>query len=119
MQYGNGNGVAKMAIDAATDDLISINEVCKKFPGKSGKPRALNTVIRWIVVGSISRHGSAPVKLAALRVGGNWYTTHEAIREFSNSLTAQAGVIPAPTALGIDSRRNRALARLKAKGVCK
>lgn len=75
-------------MDIATEDKpIHIREVCKQFRQPNGKPRSLNTVIRWIIHGTKVRGSKELIRLEAKRVGGSWYTTEDAIRKFSESLT--------------------------------
>lgn len=75
--------------------MIHINEVARRFPQPSGKPRSTATVIRWHLSGVRSR--GRIVKLGATRVGGAYYTTEEAIQRFIDTLNGpdvQTAVAP-------------------------
>lgn len=76
-----------MAIEQDSEKEIHIQKVCKRFAKANGKPRSLNTVIRWIVHGVKVRGHDKLIRLEGRRVGGSWYTTEEAIERFSQSLT--------------------------------
>ena len=110
-----------MPIDVVNDELIPVNKICKMFPARNGKPRNIKTVMRWITHGA----GRSDVRLEAERVGGLWYTTADAVREFSRRLTEQAktasyGPQPVKKSPAKKSQRvSKAMARLRARGVAK
>lgn len=109
-----------MAIDIFKDDLMPISEVAKRFPGRNGKPRALNSIVRWIQRGARARNrGSEFVLLEAAKVGGAWYTTEDAVRQFSQQLTSSSVVAqPHPKQRKKHSKEHeRATASLRARGM--
>jgi len=71
-------------IDVETETLMLPREVCRMFPGRSGKGIALCTVMRWMLKG---RKGH---KLESLLVGGQRYTTREAVGRFLSKLNRGA-----------------------------
>ena len=56
------------------EDLLSVDETVAAFRGKIHR----NSVRRWMIQGI----GSPPVKLQYVRIGANYYTTKQAIRDF-------------------------------------
>ena len=67
-------------IDPETETLILPREVCRMFPGRSGKGIALCTAWRWMLKG---RKGH---KLESLIAGGQRYTSREAVGRFLTKL---------------------------------
>jgi hypothetical protein len=53
-------------------------------PSRKGKPLNCSTVFRWIV------KGVRGIRLEAARLGGQWFTSREALQRFAERLTAQA-----------------------------
>lgn len=107
-------------IDAARDDLTPLKLVARRFPQANGKPRSFKTIMRWILHGAKPGHHAGPIKLEAIRVGGSWFTTEDALREFSRALTD--GAMPQtkiPEPRQPTASHLRAIANLKAKGIIK
>ena len=67
-------------IDPEAEQLILPREVCRMFPGRSGKGIALCTALRWMLKG---RKGH---KLESLIAGGQRYTSREAVSRFLDKL---------------------------------
>jgi len=63
-------------IDLETETLILPADVCRMFPGRKGKGISRSTVWRWMLRG---RRGH---KLESLIIGGQRYTTREAVCRF-------------------------------------
>jgi hypothetical protein len=55
-------------------------------PGRNGKRCHLSTFIRWITRGARGPHGTR-VRLEAVRLGGRWLTSREALQRFAEALT--------------------------------
>jgi hypothetical protein len=74
-----------------TDEtLIPLPEVCRMLPpGRNGAKPALGTVLRWILSGAKSPDGEL-VRLEAIRVGGKWLTSREALARWTARLTPQS-----------------------------
>lgn len=108
-------------IDAARDEMVPFKLVARRFPQANGKPRSFKTIMRWILHGAKpNHHGGVPIKLEAIRVGGTWFTTEDALREFSRGLTDGAmppAKIPEPRQP--TASHLRAMANLRAKGIIK
>lgn len=65
-------------IDIQNEKLLSIFEVTRLVPPtRPGRPTHPSTVIRWIHRGVRGR------RLEAVRIGGNWFTTVEALARFA------------------------------------
>lgn len=69
-----------LMIDALTDRLLSLRDVANRLPGRRGKRVHYNTVTRW------ARCGVKGVKLETALIGGNRFTTEEALSEFFSNL---------------------------------
>ncbi len=63
-------------IDYEQEQLIPIKYVCRIFPGRTGEGISLASIWRWISEG---RHGH---KLETIIVGGERYTSREAVGRF-------------------------------------
>jgi hypothetical protein len=74
-------------IDLSTESPISLNEAARSVPpSRSAKRTHLSTILRWILKGAKAPSGEI-VKLEALRLGGKWITTREALQRFAEALT--------------------------------
>lgn len=85
-----------MAIDIATETVVSLTEATKILPKINGKRPAISTLWRWC------RKGLRGVRLEYIRVGRNIATSREALNRF---FVAQAAVDPP---LADPPRRERA-----------
>jgi hypothetical protein len=76
-------------IDTLNESILSLAQAAKLLPlGRSGRPVTFNCVLRWVREGQRSPDGRV-VKLEALRLGGRWVTSREAIQRFATRLTYQ------------------------------
>jgi Protein of unknown function (DUF1580) len=74
-------------LDLTVENPISLAEVCRIVPpGHSGRRTHLSTVLRWVLTGARSPSGEL-VQLEALRIGGRWMSTREALQRFAERLT--------------------------------
>lgn len=65
-------------IDIAHEKLMSLNQVARLIPStRRGRVTHTSTLLRWI------RRGSRGRKLDAVRIGGNWFTSIEAVGRFA------------------------------------
>lgn len=98
-------------VNITQDALIHVSEVAKRFPTANGQ-RTVRSVVNWI------KKGIRGVKLAAEPVGDTWYTTEDAILEFSRQLreTSTPRNRPHKKSSAREKARANAKARLKAKG---
>ena len=83
-------------IDLETEEPIPLREVCKVFPGRTGKGVALSTVWRWILQGRKSRQTGRVVKLESIQIGGRRYSSLAAARRFTAALNAEDAQGPYP-----------------------
>jgi hypothetical protein len=74
-----------------TERVIALVEAARRVPpGRGGRPTHVSTLLRWI------NPGVRGVRLEAVRLGGRWVTSQEALQRFADRLTsAQAGPTPA------------------------
>jgi hypothetical protein len=78
-------------IDTTCETLISLPEAGRLLPpGRRGKRPTLSCILRWIMLGVRKPHGEI-VRLEALRVGGRWVTSREALQRFAQALTPRFG----------------------------
>jgi hypothetical protein len=98
-------------LDILNESSISLTEVCRTLPkGKRGRQVHLSCVLRWITQGSKAPDGRR-VRLEAVRVGGRWITSKEALARFVAALTPRfQDEITAP-ALRSPAKRQRASER--------
>ena len=89
-------------IDLRTETKLSLAQAARLVPPtRQDKQVHVSTIVRWIL------RGVRGVQLEAVRVGGRWVTTHEALERFSAALTAQH--ISAPNPLGTSGRQANCL----------
>jgi hypothetical protein len=65
-------------------------------PAPRGEKTHISTILRWIVRGAKAPDGSR-VRLEAVRLGGRWFTSKEALQRFAESLTPRLDSTTAPT----------------------
>ena len=65
-------------IDTFKQTIISIDDAAKHVGKISGKKRNRSVILRWI------NRGVSGVKLDAIRIGGEIFTSHEAVNDFVN-----------------------------------
>lgn len=88
-------------IDIHKETLLSIFQVTRLVPPtREGRATHSSTVIRWILRGVRGR------RLEAVRIGGNWYTSVEALARFAEPAPAGDDVEPA-----LPPRSSRSCAR--------
>jgi hypothetical protein len=68
-------------IDVLRDQLLGITAAARLLPGR---PHC-GTIMRWV------QKGLGGERLEAVKVGGKWYTTREALNDFIARTTASAG----------------------------
>jgi hypothetical protein len=73
--------------DLLTENLIGLSEAARRLPpGRRGRPVSFSCVLRWITTGVPGPDGQK-VKLEAVRVGGRWLTTEQALARWAERLT--------------------------------
>jgi hypothetical protein len=92
------------------ESVLSLAAAARRFPaGRRGRPVHPATLTRWILAG-VRRPGGRRVRLEAVRLGGRWVTSREAIGRFVAALTPEPGPTDAP-ALRSPTARTRASRR--------
>jgi hypothetical protein len=82
-------------IELRTETLLSLSQAAAMLPkGRRGRPVTLSCVLRWITDGV--RTPSGIVYLEALRLGGRWLTSLEALARFADAQTPRKDGDPAP-----------------------
>jgi hypothetical protein len=75
---------------------LSLSQAARRFPPyRESRPVAPSTIFRWIVSGVIVRDGRR-VRLEAVRLGGRWLTSVQAIERFVAAQTPALDSDPAP-----------------------
>jgi hypothetical protein len=76
-----------MAIDLQSEQLISFAKATQFIPpGRNGKKTHISTLLRWATKGAKAPDGTI-VRLEAMRLGGRWLTSCEALQRFAEALT--------------------------------
>lgn len=74
-------------IDLTTESLHSLAQAVAWVPAsRRGKRTHISTLLRWIIKGSRAPDGRV-IRLEALRLGGRWLTSREALQRFAARLT--------------------------------
>src|SRR5262245_36421156 len=82
------------------ETILYLTDVPKHIPpGKNGRPTHLSTVVRW------KDRGVRGVRLEAVRLGGRWVTSREALARFVARVTATASPTPTPVTAPGELRR--------------
>jgi hypothetical protein len=101
-------------IDLTTETCMSLTQVARQQPpGRGGRPVTLGCVLRWILDGARGPNGER-VRLEAIRIGGRWVTSREALQRFAERLTPSLTDAGAPT-LRTGTKRQRASDRAAAE----
>jgi hypothetical protein len=97
-------------IDLSKETTISLAQVAREQPpGRRGAPCSLGCVLRWVLKG-IRSPSDEYVRLEAVRLGGRWITSREALQRFAQRLTPPLDGEP-PVAPRTPSQRRRASER--------
>ena len=100
-----------------TESVCSLHDAAKSLPLSHGqKPINFTTIWRWAMKGILSQTGER-VKLEAVRMGGRWITSREAIARFSAALTAKATAEPIRTPAARTRASETAKKKLAAIGI--
>ena len=100
-----------MPIDPLSDELLSLPEAAALFPRRRvGSKVSTTTLWRWYT------RGSRGVRLEVARVGGQVYTTRDAIRDFILARSVP-GVAPVPQGPSPRTRSERARKALEQRGL--
>jgi Protein of unknown function (DUF1580) len=85
-------------IDVASESLISLAQAARRLPaGRQERPVSTSCLLRWVLKGIPGPDGER-VRLEAIRLGGRWLTSNEALARFAERLTpnldAEASATP-------------------------
>jgi hypothetical protein len=95
-------------IDLSLEDPISLPQTTRLLPpGREDRPVTLSCVLRWILKGAPGPDGKR-IRLEALRVGGRWVTTIQALQRFAEALTPHLDGEPTPAQRTPTARRRAA-----------
>jgi hypothetical protein len=79
------------------ETLVTLYEAARRLPpARRGRPVSFSCVLRWITDGIPGPDGQR-VKLEAVRLGGRWLTSQEALARWAERLTPRLDSEPAPT----------------------
>jgi hypothetical protein len=97
--------------DLTAETPLSLAAAAKLVPpARRGKRTHLSTLLRWICTGATAPDGSR-VRLEAVRLGGRWVTTREALARFAAALTPRLGDEGAVLAMRTPTSRERSSER--------
>lgn len=93
-------------LDISSESPISLTQAARLLPpGRRGRPASLSCVLRWVLSGATGPSGER-VRLEAVRLGGRWVTSREALQRFAERLTPRfAAEAEAPTPRSPAQRR--------------
>lgn len=95
-------------LDLTNEQAISLEEAAKLIPPSRGARRTqFSTLLRWITKGVRSPSGDV-VRLDAIRVGGRWVTSAQAVQRFGEALTPRLDGDRPPAPRTPDRRRRAA-----------
>jgi hypothetical protein len=74
-------------LDVSSESTISLTQAARLLPpGRRGRPVSLSCILRWVLTGATGPCGER-VRLEAVRCGGRWLTSREALQRFAERLT--------------------------------
>jgi hypothetical protein len=100
-------------IDFSTEQTVSLAQAARLLPpSRRGRPVTLSCVLRWVLSGVKNPAGEL-VRLEALRIGGRWLTSREALQRFAERLTprVEGEARPMPRSPSARERASRRAAR--------
>jgi hypothetical protein len=98
-------------LDLTTETPLCLAAAARLVPpARSGRRCHLSTILRWITRGARGPSGER-VRLEAVRLGGRWLTSREALRRFVELLTPDLDAGPAVTTPRTPGQRRRASER--------
>src|SRR5262245_46620606 len=94
-----------MSINLTTETTIRIQEAARiAGTGRHGKPIHVSTVLLWILRGVPGPRGER-IRLEAMRLGGHWITSREALQRWAERLTPALDGEPVPLPRSPSQRR--------------
>jgi hypothetical protein len=78
-------------IDLTNETTLSLAQAARLLPpSRGGRPVTLSCLLRWVLHG-VRSPGGQLVRLDAIRLGGRWVTSREALQRFAEALTPRLG----------------------------
>ncbi len=109
-----------MSVNILSENLITLQQAACRVPSSRGrKSVSFSCVLRWIKKGIPGPDGDR-VRFEAIRMGGKWLTTVEALERWSMRLTPRLDGAPIPTPRTLNQRERaaaKAVARLEKIGI--
>lgn len=94
-----------MNIDLRNETVISLSQAARMLPpARRGRPVTISCVLRWLLNG-VKLPSGGVVRLEAIRVGGRWLTSVEALERFAVRQTPNLEATP------VTSKRTSSLRR--------
>lgn len=91
-----------------TETVVSLSQAARRLPPfRAGRPVNRATIFRWISEGVRLPDGSR-LRLEAVRIGGRWVTSIEALTRFAESQTPAAPVGSDAARIRTPGQRQRA-----------
>jgi hypothetical protein len=102
-------------LDVSSESTISLIQAARLLPpGRRGRPVSLSCLLRWVLTGATGPSGER-VRLEAVRLGGRWVTSREALQRFAERLTPALSDTPTPPTPRTPTARQRACERAAAE----
>lgn len=93
-----------MAFELRNETPLSLAAAARMLPPfRRGRPVSASCIFRWIVDGV--KVGGKPVRLDAVRIGGRWITSVEALERFAAAQTPDFNAKPEPPTSASARRR--------------
>jgi hypothetical protein len=74
-------------IDLSAESALSLSQAARLLPpSRRGRPATLSCLLRWVLDGVRTPDGRR-VRLEAVRLGGRWLTSREALQRFAEAQT--------------------------------
>jgi hypothetical protein len=100
-----------MSIEIRNETTITLSQAGQLLPpGRRGKRPSLGCVLRWVLEGVRLPSGEV-VRLEAIRCGGRWITTIEALERFATRQTPRLDESPAQRPVFNSKARQKASKR--------
>jgi hypothetical protein len=97
-----------MQIDLEIERTIPLTQAAGHLPkGRADRAVSFSTVLRWVLRGARGPDGTR-IRLEAVRLGGRWVTSIEAIQRFADALTPNLSTADGKGVRKATTRRQRA-----------
>src|SRR5262245_19897199 len=94
-------------LDLTSEPLLPLAAATKLVPpARRGRRTHFSTILRWVTRGVALPDGQV-VRLEGIRLGGRWFTSHQALQRFAERQTPKLGGAEQTTAPRAAARRER------------